>query len=239
MFKRGLTPSQQLVNAAIARDLEALNAQLVAGADPNACDRAGFPAVAIAASRGWAEGVAALVRAGADPSQHVQRSEPQAFSGPLLHLPSANGSLETARVLLDAGAAVDATDPTGLTALMCAAFQGHEPIIRLLIDAGASLETRDQEGYTALMFAANAGRASAVRTLLEVGADPHARAKDDSTPLMFAAQHAHNDVVVMLLDAGADASVVGRHGLSAIGFARQNRHERTLSLLLAAGGAGS
>ena len=182
MFKRRLTPSEQLLNAAAHGDLQALTAQLAAGADPNACDREGIPAVAIAASRGWAEGVAALLAAGVDPTQHVRGREPKSYRGPLLNLPAANGSLETARVLIAAGAALEATDQTGLTALMCAAYRGHEPIVKLLIEAGASLEARDQDGYTALMFSANAGWASVVRMLLDAGAKPDASATDGSTP---------------------------------------------------------
>lgn len=235
MFRKRLTPSQLLVNAVADADLAEVRAQLAAGADANARDRSGVPAVAIAASRGWADGVAALVAAGADPSQQVRGPKRGDYAGPLLNLPAANGSLETARVLVDAGAALDATDKTGLTALMCAAHQGHEDIVRLLAGAGAALELRDCDANTALMFAANAGQPAAAEALLEAGADPHARGEAGSTPLMFAAQHGHDEVVVLLLRAGADPEAEGSHGLSAVGFAEQNDHRRTLSLLLGGG----
>jgi ankyrin repeat protein len=235
VFRKRLTPSQLLVNAMAAADLAEVRTQLAAGADPDARDRAGVPVVAIAASRGWADGVAALVAAGADPSQQVRGPKRGDFHGPLLNLPAANGSLETARVLIEAGAALDAADKTGLTALMCAAHQGHAAIVRLLTDSGAALELRDCEGFTALMYAANAGQRGAAEALLEASADPHARANDDSTPLMFAAQHGYDEVVVLLLRAGADPAAEGAHGLSAAGFAQQNGHQRTLSLLLGGG----
>jgi len=224
-------PGQSLLQAAAQGDLAQLREQLEAGVDPNVCNRAGVSAIGIAASRGWAEGVAILLEAGVDPSQQIRNSEPGAHQGPLLNFPAANGSIETVRLLVEAGAALDDADPTGITPLVAAAYMGHESIVRLLCQAGAGLELRDQEGYTALMFAANAGHAAAAQVLLEAGADPNAPANDGSTPLMFAAQHGHDEVVVELLGGGADPEVEGTHGLSAIGLARQNGHKRTLALL--------
>lgn len=236
LFRR-LTPSQRLVNAVASGDAGELRAQLTAGGDPNACDPDGVSAIGIAASRGWADAVAALLEAGVDPSQHVRSSRLGARQGPLLNFPAANGSLETVRLLVDAGATLDDADPTGVTPLMAAAYMGHGPIVALLCAAGAALELRDQEGYTALMFAANAGSLSAAQALLDAGADVGARANDGSTPIMFAAQHGHDAVVGALLRSGADPKAEGAHGFSAIRFAEQNGHTRTLSMLLGAGDA--
>ncbi len=233
LFRRS-TPSQRLLRAAADGDLAELRTQLAEGADPNACERDGVSAIGIAVSRGWAEGAATLLGAGVDPSQHVRNSRPGAHQGPLLNFPAANGSLETVRLLVTAGAALDDADPTGVTPLMAAAYMGHGPIVAYLCESGAALELRDQEGYTALMFAANAGSLATAQALLDVGADVSAQANDGSSPIMFAAQHGHDDVVIALLRAGADPDAEGAHGFSAVRLAQQNGHKRTLSLLLGA-----
>lgn len=234
LFSSRMSPAQLLSNAVVGHDLAEVEAQLAAGADANACSPDHTPVIAVAASHGWSDIVGALLAAGADPSMHIRTGKRGAFRGPLLCLPAANGSLETARTLISAGADVDAADASGLTPLMCASRQGHEAIIRLLLEAGAMLELRDQEGYTALMFAANRGQTAVTGILLAAGADVNAAASDGSTPVMFAAQHGYEETVKTLLAAGADPSVTGRHGLSAIGFAKQNSHIYTLALLLEA-----
>ena len=90
------------------------------------------------------------------------------------------------REALAAGARIDAGDAAGRTALMWAAFHGHEPILRVLIDAGADVNARDRRGRTALMWAAFADRANATVALVLAGADA-ALADDDGAD---AAAHA-------------------------------------------------
>ena len=56
------------------------------------------------------------------------------------------GSLESCRILLDAGASVDARDMSfgdGRTPLLKAAGQGHEAVAALLIERGADISARD------------------------------------------------------------------------------------------------
>lgn len=55
--------------------------------------------------------------------------------------------------LLDAGAAIDARDTEGRTALMAAAFMDHDDVVRLLLDRGADLRATDSARATALHLA--------------------------------------------------------------------------------------
>ena len=87
------------------------------------------------------------------------------------------------RLLLDAGADVDARDGWGRTALAYAAAVGNAAAVRVLLDAGADPDLADAAGATPLMAAADAAvdpasdRAAAdvARELLRGGASPDAR----------------------------------------------------------------
>eukprot|EP01045_Picozoa_sp_COSAG04_P032143 COSAG04_NODE_6202_length_1385_cov_2.419907_3_plen_85_part_00 len=66
--------------------------------------------------------------------------------------------------LLQGGAAVNAANNVGTTALMYAAFHGHPECARLLLEAGADKPLRDNEG-TALGQAGLQGHAGVVALL--------------------------------------------------------------------------
>jgi len=220
-----------LINALAAGDSAKLAEALKAGADANAVDGRGAPALVIAVSEKNAAEVQLLLDAGADPNARYTDTAGKLRKAPAVQFAAANGSVEMLRLLAKAGADLNAADATGLTPLMAAAFMGHTDVIDALLKAGAALEGRDEAGYTALTFASNAGKAAVVKHLLAAGADANARDRDDSTPIMFAAQAGFDDCVRLLCAAGADPKAIGQHGLSAIAFARQNRHRSTEQLL--------
>ena len=64
---------------------------------------------------------------------------------------SGNGNLETAEILLEKGAALNATfdGERGQTALIIASEQGHLKLVKLLLSKGADKEIRDAEGKNA------------------------------------------------------------------------------------------
>jgi ankyrin repeat protein len=220
-----------LVNALVAGDSAKLAEALKAGADANAVDGRGTPALVIAVSDQNAAQVQLLLDAGADPNTRHTDPARKLRNASAIQFAASNGSVETLRLLAKAGADLNAADATGLTPLMAAAFMGHADVVDALLKAGAALEARDGDGYTPLIFASNAGKATVVQRLLAAGAAANARARDDSTPIMFAAQSGFDDCVRLLCAAGADPKAVGQHGLSAIGFARQNGHKSTERLL--------
>jgi ankyrin repeat protein len=75
---------------------------------------------------------------------------------------------ETVRKLIDAGAPVESTNQTGITALMVAAKQGNLEVLRSLIDRQARIDFMDFEGRTAIDYALAAGERDAVEVLFSL-----------------------------------------------------------------------
>ena len=65
---------------------------------------------------------------------------------------------------------INARNRHGMTALMKAAFFGHEPVVRVLLERGADPNLIRNDRFTALALAAFFGHAETVTTLIEFGA---------------------------------------------------------------------
>ena len=63
------------------------------------------------------------------------------------------GSLESARVLVEAGADVNVTDPEGTSAVVSAIINGHYDLAGLLLEKGTDPNLADKDGRTALFAA--------------------------------------------------------------------------------------
>ena len=149
-----------------------------------------------------------------------------------LRLAALDGRIERVRASLDQGAAPDAVDPDGRTALMIAAYNGHTQTVKLLLDRGAKVNAVDQLGRTALMYAASGPFASTVELLIARGADPNIRdAAEGFTALMFAAAEGQVEVIKVLLANNADLTIKDRDGDTALDFAEKNGHQAAAGLL--------
>jgi hypothetical protein len=121
----------RLVAAAARGDAASVAALVREGADPNARDDAGRPALVLAAASGRAEAVRALVRAGASPDGASRDG------WTALHEAADRGDVAVARVLLDAGALPDLLSRSRGTALDAAERSGRDAVSRLLRARGA------------------------------------------------------------------------------------------------------
>ncbi|CAJ1429746.1 unnamed protein product [Effrenium voratum] len=123
----------------------------------------------------------------------------------LLHVAAANGEVEVARCLLEAGASKEAGDINTETPLHHGAVDGHVEVVRCLLEAGADKDAQCIAGQTPLHAAAMYGYVEVARCLLDAGADTAKLSFFQRlTPLHVAAQEGHAEVARCLLEAGAD-----------------------------------
>lgn len=134
---------------------------------------------------------------------------------------ASRGSVELARVLIAAGADVNAGAKRFAPPLTRAAMQGHAKVARVLLDHGARVQEnsdgRNATAYPPLMWALADGgreRVELVKLLLDSGAkaDRRFNPKNDGlmevtqTPLGWAAQHGNTEIIEVLIEAGAKAT---------------------------------
>jgi ankyrin repeat protein len=130
-----------------------------------------------------------------------------------LHLAVREGSVEIARMLIDAGADLDMEDTWGnKTPLHDAAQNGSVEIARMLIDAGANLNVQDKYGRTPLHWAARFGKIEIVKMLIDAKADLNMQNEDGWTPLHLAASWGYVEIARMLIDAGAKKDIEDNEG---------------------------
>jgi ankyrin repeat protein len=115
---------------------------------------------------------------------------------------AANGNTEIVKLLLDAGAKINATDSAGSTALHWAADRGQADVVRQLLAARAPVDLETKRGLTPLMLAATSGNAEIVDVLLAAGADPKRQDFTGRSALDYA-QAKRQPAVIQKLQAAA------------------------------------
>ncbi|KAK3769690.1 hypothetical protein RRG08_004941 [Elysia crispata] len=108
------------------------------------------------------------------------------------------GVSECVRILIKAGADVNAKDRHHLTPLMLASREGHLPVVKTLISAGAQVNLQDSQGWTALTMATQRSRAPIIVELLDSGADVNIQHSDKLTVKDLAAHLPSDDMLALL-----------------------------------------
>jgi ankyrin len=121
-----------------------------------------------------------------------------------LHWASYRDDVESADLLIRAGANVNAANDLGATPVWIASFNGSPAMVRRLLEAGANPNLALIAGETPLMIAARTGNPDVVTQLLDRGASVNARGTRGQTALMWAVSQQHPDVVKVLIAKGAD-----------------------------------
>src|SRR3989338_3575706 len=144
------------------------------------------------------------------------------------------GGVEVVTLLLAAGADVEAQDPTGMTPLMMASYDGNVKVVDALLVAGARPEAQHPNGLTALNAASQNGHLEVVDRLLAAGARVNP-ANEDVPGLWAACKSGQLAVVDRLLAAGANTEVPLRDRSTSLFVACKEGHLEVVELLLAAG----
>lgn len=165
-----------------------------------------------------------------------------------LHWAAETDQAEIARILLDAGADMEAKTSWDASPLEWAATMGSMRVADLLLSRGAS-------GFN-FVVAAALGKLDAVKARFESGADlsverrggappspddhwpaDSARVRGDvlSHAMYSAARNGHSQVVEYLLDRGAAIDAKGVFGGTGVHWAAINGHRNTVDLLIARG----
>jgi ankyrin repeat protein len=110
---------------------------------------------------------------------------------------------DSIRVLLEAGADVNAQAPSTGKRPIHVAAESSESAVRALLDAGAALDARLKNGRTPLLIAVAHKRYGICELLLKAGADADAVDSDGVSPLLEAAARANLHAAQALLAHGA------------------------------------
>ena len=133
---------------------------------------------------------------------------PQDLNATALHGAAYFGAEDAVRLLLDAGATLDAVDAEGQTALYHAASRGNARVCSLLLARGADVKAWDMDGDTALHIAAQCGHIAAIEVLVRAGAELDDAANTyHATPIALAVKKQQLDAVTKLLELGASANI--------------------------------
>jgi ankyrin repeat protein len=158
--------------------------------------------------------------------------------GPPINLAAAKGYLAMVRILVDAGADIEASgDPSRSRPLHLAAMNDQGEVAGFLIGRGAAVDALDSWGRTPLMVAATFGALDVARRLLDGGADPE---RQDliyrDSAIHFAAMAGHTEIVALLLSRGVPVDLPSGHdGESPLHYAAWHRNLDLVQYLVGQG----
>eukprot|EP00042_Codosiga_hollandica_P035345 m.261520 g.261520 ORF g.261520 m.261520 type:complete len:387 (+) comp54610_c0_seq11:92-1252(+) len=152
-----------------------------------------------------------------------------------LYLAAAEGHLVLVRLLIQAGANVNLSNPNGLTPLHEAAWRGDSEIARELLAAGASPLTMSQFGTTPLHDAVLGNHMEIIALLIKHGANVNAADSCGNTALLRACEAGSIETIAYLLNNGADTNLGNVFGDTPLHRAVGTGHMTVTRLLLIAG----
>lgn len=141
---------------------------------------------------------------------------------PVLKIAVARNNVEMTKLLLDAGATIDAAT----FILVITHSNGSLELVQYFVDHGADVNAPAVgiPAHAPLMYAAEFGYVEIGKLLLEKGADINKWDSFGDAALAVAAFHGQMDFVKMLVAKGADLNFRGQYGNTAVGHARRANH---------------
>lgn len=154
-----------------------------------------------------------------------------------LHIAAASDNLESARLLLDNLANIEAVDRENMTPLNCAAYSGSSCVLQLLLRHNANLESKDVNGWTPLMNACVYG-GRATFELLAAQDPPLGQTDHIGDNLLTISTDTRRNgkldlsIFNSLLDNGVDLHQENVHGINAAHHILANKSQVYLRLAL-------
>jgi uncharacterized protein len=227
--------STALLVAVMQEQLDAARHLLARGANADAINRYRVTPLYVAALHGNTDMMAALLAARANPNG-------AAPSGETLLMTSARaGVVKAMQLLIDAGARVDAREPTySQTALMLAARSNSADAIALLLDHGADINARTSVGDTAAFAPPCKGTGCGSEGVgINRGGLPDRGRRDPvkggMTPLLYAAREGTEAALAVLIKRGANLELAEANGMTPLLMALLNNQLGSARQLIDAG----
>ena len=144
--------------------------------------------------------------------------------------------LETADLLIRAGANANAANDYGVTPLSLACTNRSAAMVEKLLKAGADPNAALLSGETPLMTCSRTGGVELVQALLIHGANVNSKDnRRGQTALMWALEEKHIEVARALIEHGADVNARSNGGFTPLLFAARQGDLESAKILLAAG----
>jgi len=157
----------------------------------------------------------------------------------LLHWAARFDSVESAKVLIEYGADVNAVNRHGETPLhQCSRFDAVSTA-QMLLRKKANVNARDDADWTPLHLASNYDNPKVVRVLLRKGAFVNAKTDEDRTALHWAVVLGNFEVVKVLLDFNANTDAVDDSGRTPLHHAAARGAFDIVEVLIDAGASTS
>ncbi|KAM4527447.1 ankycorbin isoform 2-T2 [Odontesthes bonariensis] len=198
------------------------------GANAVKFDSEGKSALHVAACRGQADCLAAILAHGAD----LTAADAAGFTA--LHLAAKNNHVECCRRLIQSKCPVDALDGSGKTALHHAAASGNIQIVQLLCELKSPINVKDADGVTPLLLSAKHNHPEVCSILLDFGAEINTSDNAGRTALMLATEFNAVSVVEVLVQRGADLSAVDTEGHDVVHYTNASGNSEAKSILMSA-----
>jgi len=126
-------------------------------------------------------------------SAKIRRVNMPAVTAELLRV-AESGDVDELVGLLPRVIDINARNRHGMTALMKAAFFGHEPVVRVLLEHGADPNLMRNDSFTALALAAFFGHVETVKTLIEFGARTEVVTRSGASARAWARARTYDEV---------------------------------------------
>jgi len=236
------SPIEKLFDVLEHGEIKAFRSMLSKYADIDLCERnAGDKTLLhVAAMKGKHEAIEALLKMSGADIDIDTCTDRRDVEGPHLTdvtplmLAAQYGHADAVRVLIAAGANIEAMNSMQYSVLMHAICFNKPDIVDILLAAGARVDGITPPTETLLGAAATYAEGGVLTALIHAGADVNATNSNGDTPLMAAARYHTEDSVKALIRAGASVNAVNHAGDTALILAAGNGRARAVGALMKA-----